>query len=258
MFKQIIQSKQTIQVKNILVMKIRSFLIGLAVATVVVTTMGKARAQLLDVKPWHGYYPEMEGSYPLSFISFKGFLFPVPHLFIRTIPTHYYVETGALPVSDGAEYAGQTKTGLLRTIAKLVERSQMKGRHEETSQIKDNTALQKQISQKLFDSRKDELPDIYGLADQLITLYKKINSLDQLDHASGVKHILEEEADDLLMHFLMINLFESDHGEKLEAFSELRSGISKLTGETDYTFRKLFHLNVFAKDPSGNYAFLSQ
>lgn len=239
-------------------MKIQSFLIRLAMATVFATTMGKANAQLMDVKPWHGYYPEMKGSYPLSFIAFKGFLFPVPHLFVRTLPTHYYVETGALPVLDGAEYAGQTKTGLLRTIAKLLERSQMKGRHEETSQIKDNTALQKQISQKLFDSRKDELPDIYGLADQLISLYKKINSMDQLEHASGVKQILQEEADDLLMRFLMINLFESDHGEKLEAFSELRNALNKLTGETDYTFRKLYHLNVFGEDSSCSYAFLTR
>jgi hypothetical protein len=73
-----------------------------------------------------------------------------------------------------------------------------------------------------------------------------------------VKQILQEEADDLLMRFLMINLFESDHGEKLEAFSKLRNALNKLTGETDYTFRKLYHLNVFGEDSSCSYAFLTR
>jgi hypothetical protein len=239
-------------------MKIQTFICSLILATVVVTAiaMRKAGAQLMDVKPWHGYYPEMKGSYPLSFIAFKGFLFPVPYLFIRTIPTHYYVEAGSLPVSDGTEYTGQTKTGFLRIAAKLMERSQMEGRYEETHQIKNNTEFQKQISQKLFDARKDELPDIFGLADRLVALYKKINSLDQLEYASAAKHILQDEADDLLTRFLMINLFESDHGAKLEAFSEIRSRITKLTGETDYTFRKLYHLNVFGEGTTSSYAFI--
>jgi hypothetical protein len=241
-------------------MKISLLLLGisLSVATTTTVAVKKAGAQLLDVKPWHGYYPEMNGSYPLSFVAFKGWLFPVPHYFIRTWPTHYYIEVGALPVSDGTEYAGRTKTGLLRIAAKLLERSQMKGRHDETSQIKDNTQFQKMIEERLFNSRKDQLPDIYGLANQFINLYRKIDRFEGLENSSGVKSILQDEADDLLMRFLMVNLLESDHGSKLESFAGLQTDLNHLSGETDYTYRKLCHLNIFGNAVTGSYAFLTQ
>ena len=29
------------------------------------------KAQVFDIKPWNGTYPEMEGTYPLSFMAFK-------------------------------------------------------------------------------------------------------------------------------------------------------------------------------------------
>ena len=241
-------------------MKISILLLGISLSVGITTTIAlkEAHAQLLDVKPWHGDYPEMKGSYPLSFIAFKGWLFPTPHVFVRTFPTHYYIELGALPVSDGAEYAGQTKTGLLRIAAKLLERSQMKGRHNETSQTKDNTQCQKAISQKLFDTRKDKLPDIYRLSGQFISLYQKIGNFDRLENSSGVKHILQDEADNLLMRFLMANLLESDHGAKLESFAGIQSELNHLTGEIDYTYRKLCHLTVFGNTLTGSYAFLTR
>lgn len=241
-------------------MKLPLLLLGVSLSVTVTTTIAvkESNAQLLDVKPWHGYYPEMNGDYPLSFIAFKGWLFPVPHYFIRTWPSHYYFEVGALPVSDGTEYAGRTKTGLLRIAAKLLERSQMKGRHDETEQIRDKTGLRKVISQKLFDARKDELPDIFRLADQFISLYQKIGSFDQLKNSNEVKHILQDEADDLLMRFLMVNLLESDHGAKLESFAGIQSELNRLTGETDYSYRKLCHLNVLGSPVTGSYAFLTQ
>ena len=241
-------------------MKLSTLIIGLSLSATITTTIAlrNANAQLLNVKPWHGYYPEMNDDYPLSFIAFKGWLFPVPHVFVRTWPTHYYMELGALPVSDGAEYAGQTKTGLLRIAAKLLERSQIKGRHDETSQIKDNTQLQKIIEQKLFNARKDELPDIYGLAGQFISLYKKVGNFDRLENSSKVKHILRDEADDLLMRFLMVNLLESDHGTKLNSFADIQTELNHLTGETDYTYRKICHLNVFGNPATGSYAFLTR
>ena len=67
------------------------------------------KAQVFDIKPWSGTYPDMQGTYPLSFIAFKGWLIPVPHVFIRTWPTHYYVEVVALPVYDTEGYAGLLK-----------------------------------------------------------------------------------------------------------------------------------------------------
>ncbi|MDX9882635.1 MAG: hypothetical protein RBS73_11255 [Prolixibacteraceae bacterium] len=241
-------------------MKLPILLVGVSISTAVITTIALkgANAQLLDVKPWHGDYPEMNGSYPLSFIAFKGWLIPTPHVFVRTWPTHYYIEIGALPVSDGTEYAGRTKTGLLRIAAKLLERSQMKGRHDETEQIRDKTEIRKVISQKIFDARKDELPDIYHLADQFISLYQKIGSFDQLRNSNGVKNILQDEADNLLMRFLMVNLLESDHGTKLNSFADIQKDLNHLTGETDYTYRKLLHLNILGENTFNNYAFLTR
>lgn len=133
----------------------------------------------------------------------------------------------------------------------------MQGRYHETGQIKSHTQLQKAIEEKLFDARSDKLPDIYRLSDRFIHLYAKINRLDQLDNTAAIKEILKEQADQLLMRFLMINLLQSDHGEKLNAFSQVQTELNELMGETDYTFRKVYHFNFFKEDHPGSYAFLS-
>ncbi len=218
----------------------------------------QANAQLLNVKPWHGYYPEMNDSYPLSFVAFKGWLIPKPHVFVRTWPTHYYVELGALPVSDSEAYAGETKTGLLRIVARLLEQSKMKSRSEETTRIKSNKELEQAIEERLFHARSDELPDIYGLANRFIRLYDKIRQLDQLEQTAPIKKILQQEADDLLLRFLMVNLLQTDHGEKVEAFAAISKALNELSGETDYTFRKVSHFDFYQNDQFHSYAFLSR
>jgi hypothetical protein len=221
----------------------------------IILSTGTVQSQVIDVKKWKGTYPEMEGSYPLSFISFTGWLIPIPHLFIRTWPTHYYVEVGALPVMDAPEIAGQIKTGLIRIAAKMLERHQMKGRHDETQQIKVNRDFQKMIEERFFDSRTDQLEDIYQLAQRFIHLYKKVDKLGQLHKASEVKRIFEKESDQLLLRFLMVNLMKNDHGEKLEAFSEINTTLNKLLGEVDYTFSKIHFFNSYNEE-TANYSFL--
>ena len=217
----------------------------------------QSTAQIIEIKPWHGYYPEMEGTYPLTFIAFTGWLIPIPHVFVRTWPTHYYVEVGALPVTDGGEIAGQLKTGLLRIAAKAIERSQMKGRQEETGGIKVNTGFTQQISDQLFSARSDELSDIYNLAAQFIKLYQKVNKLGGLSNSQKIHSIYEKEADQLLMQFLMVNLFQTDHGRKLDAFTVISKELWKLLGELDYTHGKLLFFNSFESQPS-SYSFLSK
>lgn len=216
-----------------------------------------AKAQLIEVKPWHGYYPEMEGTYPLTFIAFTGWLFPVPHVFVRTWPTHYYVEVGALPVTDAGEIAGDLATGLMRLLQKAIERSQMKGRAEETAQIKINTDFTQQISDKLFSARSDEVADIYNLAAGFIKLYQKVDRLGTLDNAEKILSIYEKEADRLLMEFLMVNLLQTDHGRKLEVFTQISDELWKLLGELDYTHGKLHYFNSFNSQPS-SYSFLTR
>ena len=220
-------------------------------------TAEQSKAQLIEIKPWHGYYPEMDGTYPLTFISFTGWLIPIPHVFVRTWPTHYYVEVGALPVTDGGEIAGELKTGLLRIVAKAIERSQMKGRKEETEGIKVNTGFTQQISDQLFSARSDELGDIYNLAAQFIKLYHKVNKLGGLSNSGKIHSIYEKEADQLLMQFLMVNLFQTDHGRKLDAFYVLSKELWKLLGELDYTHGKLLFFNSF-NNQSLSYSFLSK
>ena len=217
----------------------------------------QSKAQLIEIKPWHGYYPEMEGTYPLTFIAFTGWLIPIPHVFVRTWPTHYYVEVGALPVTDGGEIAGQLKTGLLRIAAKAIERSQMKGRQEETDGIKVNTGFTQQISDQLFSARSDELDDIYNLAAQFIKLYQKVNKLGGLGNSQKIYSIYEKEADQLLLQFLMVNLFQTDHGRKLDAFTQISKELWKLLGELDYTHGKLLFFNSYNSQPL-SYSFLSK
>lgn len=215
-------------------------------------------AQIFDIKPWNGNYPDMQGTYPLSFMAFKGWLIPVPHVFIRTWPTHYYVEVDAALVYDTEGYAGLLKTNLLKIIEKLIEKSQMQKRYEETSQIKSNTETQRDIEKKIFDTESDQLPDVYSIASGFIRLYLGIEALDKLPNCKWLKQTYQKEADELLTRFISVNLFLADHGRKLEAFAEIREELNKQIGETDYTYRKVLHLQAFNNNVPQSYTFLKE
>ncbi len=232
-------------------------LIIVTIACLAVSFPESAKSQIIDIKKWTGTYPDMEESYPLTFIAFKGWLIPVPHVFVRTWPTHYYIEADAMPVTDATEIAGSTVTGLLRIAAKMLERHQMEGRHDETVQIKSNTDFQKQIEEKIFNSRADQLGDLYSLAQHFIELYSKVDRIGQLPNCTEVKQIFEEEADRLLMRFLMVNLLQTDHGEKLNAFSEINTTLNKLSGEVDYTWSKIRFFSSY-KEEIPSYSFLTR
>lgn len=217
-----------------------------------------ARAQLIDIKPWHGYYPEMEGSYPLSFVSFTGWLFPKPHFFVRTWPTHYYVETGAGLVYDTGTYANLLKINFLKIVFRLLEKAQMKDRQQASTGIRDNIQGQKEIEAQLFNSRADELPDIYGIAAGFVRLYQSLNRLDKLENCPWLKKNLEKEADDLLYRFISVNLLQTDHGQKLEAFSEIFRELGRQTGCVDYSYRKVNYYQFSNKNYGQSYSFLAE
>lgn len=215
--------------------------------------------QLLDVKPWTGAYPEMNDDYPLAFLSFQGWLVPVPHVFVRTWPTHYYVDAVSVPVTDAPEIAGETETGLVRIVEKLLERHQMEGRYNETEGIKLNTGLSKEIAQKIFDSRKEKLNDHFQLSAGFIRLYESLDKLGQEVQKPEVRKIFEREADDLLVRFLMVNNLGTGQGEKLDAFSDISAEQNKLLGEIDYTIEKVRFFNRFHPvNESGSYTFLTR
>ena len=223
------------------------------------TSIVQLHAQAFTVKRWRGTYPQMNGNYPLSFMAFKRrFPFPIPHFFVRTWPSHYYIEVGAAPVTDSENLAGSIKTGFLRIVEKLLEQSQMQQRTDETAQIKANDLQQRDIQLKLFNSRSDYLPDVYGIADQFIRLYQSINSLGKQANAGAIAQISRREADELVVRFIMVNLLQTDHGKKLEAFSEIRSELTRQIGEADYVNRKVYHFNFYSQEASDSYAFLTR
>lgn len=152
---------------------------------------GMANAQAVAIKKWKGRYPRMKNSYPHAFISFKGWLPPVPHLFVKTPLTHYYVKVKSVPATDSGEMTGKTKTGLLRIFSKLMERSQFKGRYKETGLIKLMNEFQKQIDQKRFDSRRDQLEDLYGLTATFLELYQSLDDFRQIERGNKIQKILK-------------------------------------------------------------------
>ncbi|BAX82378.1 hypothetical protein [Labilibaculum antarcticum] len=219
---------------------------------------GIVSGRAVAIKKWKGRYPQMKNDYPLTFIAFKGWLPPVPHLFIKTPLTHYYWKVKSMPVTDSEELEGKTKTGLMRLAAKLMERFQFKGRYQETNWIKILNAGQKEIGQKLFDSRSDQLEDLYGLTETFIALYENLDRLDHLEKGGEVKKVLKKEANEMLEQFLMVNFLESEQGEKLQAFTDLKMAVHKFSGELDYTYNKLKYFNLFTTQHSSSYAFLTQ
>ncbi len=237
-------------------MKSILFILLLSLAALLPGT--QLKAQVFDIKSWNGTYPEMNGSYPLSFVAFKGWLIPVPHVFIRTWPTHYYIEVDALPVSDGTTYSDLLRINLMKIIERLIEKSQMEKRKEETEQIKSNTLSQRYIEKKIFDAESDQLPDVYNIASGFVRLYLSIERMDKLENCHWLKQTYQKEADQLLSRFVSVNLFQTDHGKKLEAFDEIKKELDHQIGETDYCYLKVHHYQFYANNVSQSYNFLKE
>ena len=234
----------------------KNFLLIMAFTLAFVFAEKCLKAQVFEFKSWNGTYPEMNGSYPLYFIAFKGSLIPIPHEFIRIWPTHYYMEVVALPTYDTDEYISELKVDFLKIAAKELEKSQMGKRHSETEQIKNNTEMERDMEKKIFDANSDQLPDVYSIASGFVRLYLSINRLDKLDNCKWLKPIYQKEANELLSRFVAINLFQSDHGKKLDAFAEIQQELNHQLGETDYTYRKVHHYQFYSNNTSNSYAFL--
>ena len=112
------------------------------------------------------------------------------------------------------------------------------------------------VVETIFDAESDQLPDVYSIASGFIRLYLSVESLDKLPNCKWLKQTYLKEADELLVRFILVNLFLTDHGKKLEAFSEIRCELNKQIGETDYTYRKVLHLQAFNANIPQSYAFL--
>ncbi|MBW6537680.1 MAG: hypothetical protein K0B11_21905 [Mariniphaga sp.] len=222
-------------------------------------TTDKASGQLIEVKSWTGTYPDMNGSYPLTFIAFKGELIPIPHFFVRYYPTHNYKDLIAMNVIDATEIAGKLRTDILKSIFKIMEKSLMEGRFLETTGIKINTTEQKAIAKKIFNARFDQLEDIWQITEGFIRLYQKISRFDEDTAPKEIKRIFRKETDELFIRFLLVNLMESGHAQKIDSFSEISRELTRLTGETDYTFKKVrFFEYAQEETPFASYTFLTR
>ena len=134
----------------------------------------------------------------------------------------------------------------------------MEKRHEETTQIKSNSESQRDIEKKIFDANSDQLPDVYDIASGFVRLYVGIIRLDKLDNCKWLRSIYQKEADELLTRFVSVNLFQTDHGKKLEAFEEIKKELDKQIGEADYTYRKVHYCRFYANNTNQSYSFLTE
>lgn len=240
--------------------KISSFILKTAIILflIAVLKMDRANGQVFEVKKWTGTYPDMNGSYPMAFIAFEGGIIGVPYLFIRSWPTHYYWNVLSVPVIDGTEISGKTKTYLAKSLLKMIEQTLMKGRYIEKGLIKINTKQQKEIVQKIFEARFDQLGDIWKLTELFLQVYHKIDRFSGTGANATIKELLKKEANDLFTHFLLVNLLESNHGNKIDSFGNLKTEITQLLGEVDYTFKKLQFFESFGESSQVSYSFLIQ
>jgi len=247
--------------KNILKLRNTSA-VFLRVSVILIIIIGldisKADGQVFEVKKWTGTYPDMNGTYPMAFIAFKGGIIGVPYLFIRSWPTHYYWNALSVPVIDATEISGKTKTGLAKIIMRLIEQSLMNGRYIEKGLIKINTKQQQKVVQKIFEARFDQLGDIWELTGLFLQVYEKIDQISGSGVNAKIKSLLKEEANELFSQFLLVNLLESNHGHKIDSFGNLKTEITHLLGEVDYTFKKLQYFESFGQSSQINYSFLTQ
>jgi predicted type IV restriction endonuclease len=90
-------------------------------------------------------------------------------------------------------------------------------------------------------------------------LYQKIARFEGEDVSKEIKRIFKKETNELFIRFLLVNLMESGHAQKLDSFSEISRELTRLTGETDYTLRKLwFFQNPMGETVHNNYTFLTR
>ena len=229
--------------------------IGIMLLALMCSLIINAEGQV--IKKWKGRYPQMNNNYPVAFMSFRGWLPPIPHFFVRLLPTHYYYKLKSINSLDAKELTGTTKTGLMRLFARMWERGELKDRFRYIEAIQEMTGMRQQIEEHLFNAQSDQLTDIYAISAQLVAIYDQLDVLRYYKGGQGVKNCFEKELDDLFEQFLMINLLKSDHGHKLDAFSEIQTSVKKLSGEVNYTISKLRYFNTYGHEPASNYAFLT-
>ena len=210
------------------------------------------------VKKWKDRYPKMKNDYPLTFVSFKGWLPPVPHFFVRIYPSHYYYYLYSYPTYDTKGYLDMALDGTLKTIFKNIDKKALKKSMEAVSGVKINQSEREEIGRFLRESRLTVLHDVYDVTGSFMRAGYALERLKGTGANKRIVHLFERELNGHLESFLMVNLMDAQQGDKIQAMAEIKAQLKSLAGVIDYSAQKIdYHQKWSGKAPS-NLTFLGR
>jgi hypothetical protein len=208
------------------------------------------------IKKWKGRYPRMNNDYPLAFVSWKGWLPPVPHFFIRIYPSHYYYYLNSLPVYDAKSYL---ETGLydgLKLVLKNIDRNALRQSMEAVSGIQLNQEARQAIEDFLRQSRLSPLRDIYQTSDHFYQAIQALNQLMQQGVPNEINRQFENDIRHYLEELILINQLDAKQGDKLNAMAKLNQAVRQLTGTIHYTSHKIRSYRQQSQEATSHLGFL--
>jgi tetratricopeptide (TPR) repeat protein len=200
----------------------------------------------------------MNNDYPLAFVSWKGWLPPVPHFFVRIYPSHYYYYLNSLPVYDTKSYLDMGLKDGLKLVFKNIDRNALRRSMEAITGIKLNKAAQEAIEHFLRQSRLSNLGDVYQTSDLFYRAIQALNQLRQLNVTNEICQAFENDIRNYLEELILINRLDADQGDKLKAMAEINRAVQKLTGTIYYTSHKIRSYQQQSQTAAPNLSFLGR
>ncbi|WP_439185419.1 hypothetical protein [Carboxylicivirga taeanensis] len=200
------------------------------------TAMGQ---DAFAIKKWKGRYPRMNNDYPLAFVSWKGWLPPVPHFFVRLYPSHYYYYLTSLPVMDAKGYVDMGLYNGLKMVLKNIDKDALYQNLQAIEGTHLNQTAHEEIAAFLRQSRLVSIPDIYQTSLCFDKAIQALDDLKQQDVPSAIHAGFEQDIRHYLEELLMINQLDAKQGDKLQAMAELNRSVRQLTGTIHYTIQKI-------------------
>ncbi|MBK3518258.1 hypothetical protein JIV24_13015 [Carboxylicivirga sp. N1Y132] len=210
------------------------------------------------VKKWKGRYPRMNNDYPFTFVSWKGWLPPVPHFFVRLYPSHYYYYVNSLPVVDSKSYVNMTFQSVLKLVLKNIDKKALLTNMQEISGIQNNQWQHEAIESFLRDSRLRSLLDIYNTPQSLQNCMTALADLNTEEVPKDIIQQLEWSMEQQVETYLMINKLDAEQGEKLKALGQVNHEIKQLTGTIRYTAQKIEYFQKWNQEIRHSLSFLGR
>lgn len=191
------------------------------------------------IKKWSGRYPRMNNDYPLAFVSWKGWLPPVPHFFVRLYPSHYYYYLNGIPAYDVKSYVDMGLYNGLKLVLKNIDEAALKASMEAISDIQQNQLAHENIEDYLRQSRLTPLTDVYQTSKLFAQVIQALEQLKQQNGPTAIHEGFERDIRYYLEELLLIKQLDASQGDKLKAMSDLNQGVRQLIGTIHYTQSKL-------------------